>query len=97
MFGRRRPRRIVLVYSREGCHLCDEAIALLEGERRRHRLEIEVKDIGGDAELEARHGHEIPVVFIDGRKRFMGRVDRMLLRRLLSSPPNEDSSPDAPA
>jgi hypothetical protein len=44
-----------------------------------------VRDITNDPALLAEHGLEVPVVFIDGRKRFFGRVDPVLLRRALGS------------
>ena len=86
---RRKPERAVVVYSRDGCHLCDEALELLKAARRRHRLDIRVVDIAGDPDLEARHGERIPVVEIDGRERFFGRIDPVLLRRLLDHRPNQ--------
>lgn len=84
---RRGPRREVVVYSRDGCGLCDEALAELRAVERRFRLHVSVVDIAGDEALEVRHGERIPVVEIDGRERFFGRVDPVLLRRLLSEPP----------
>ncbi len=69
----------VIVYTRRGCHLCEEALDLL----RRHGLAPELVDIDTDPELRARYNHCVPVVVIDGRERFRGRVDERLLVRLL--------------
>ena len=69
----------VTVYTRAGCHLCDEAIDLL----RRRGLAVTTRDIDTDVELHARYDHCVPVVEIDGRVRFRGRVNEVLLRRLL--------------
>jgi glutaredoxin len=69
----------VVLYTREGCHLCDDAAEVL----RRHGLKFEVVDIDQDAELRERYDECVPVVEIDGRERFRGRVDPVLLRRLL--------------
>ena len=82
---RRRPERLVRVFTRDDCPLCDEALALLGRYRRRFRLNIELVDIAGDLELESRHGERIPVVEIDGKERFFGRIDEVLLRRLLAN------------
>jgi len=74
----------VVLYTRQGCHLCDDALALLE----RHGLRPSLVDIDVDPELRARYDHCVPVVEIDGRERFRGRVDELLLRRLLSGSGN---------
>jgi glutaredoxin len=71
----------VRVYSAAGCHLCDVAKELLERERPALGFELEVIDITGDAELEAAHREEIPVVFVAGRKAFKYHVDPVELRR----------------
>ncbi len=86
MFRRKKVRPVV-VYSRPGCHLCVEALTLLKAQSRRFGLKITVIDISGDTDLEARHGELIPVVEIDGRERFFGRVDPVLLHRLLAAGP----------
>ena len=73
----------VEVFSRPDCCLCEEAKELLERVRRTVTFDLEIRDISGDAELVQKFGHEIPVVFIEGRKAFKGRVDEgKLLRRL---------------
>jgi glutaredoxin len=69
----------VVVYSRAGCHLCDDAVALL----RENGLQPEVIDIDGDPNLHSRYDTCVPVVVIDGRERFRGLVNPVLLRRLL--------------
>jgi glutaredoxin len=72
---------VVVLYKKARCPLCDEALAVLGAELRRTRFELEVRDITNDPELLAVHGNEVPVVFIDGRKRFFGHVDPVLFRR----------------
>ncbi len=69
-----------ILYTREGCHLCDDARDLLE----QHGLTVEAVDIDQDPQLLARYNECVPVVFLDGKERFRGRVDGVLLRRLLS-------------
>jgi glutaredoxin len=80
--GPRPPLQIVL-YTRQGCHLCDDARAALDAAGRRYRLEVRAVDVDTDPELAARYGLEVPVVEVAGRVRFRGRVNRMLLERLL--------------
>ena len=50
------------IYSKPGCHLCDRAKEVIE----RCLVAFEVVDISGNAELEARYGHDIPVILLDG-------------------------------
>ena len=71
----------VTLYTRQGCHLCDEAATVLS----RHGLQAKTVDIDSDPELVGRYTNCVPVVVIDGKERFRGRVDRVLLRRLLRS------------
>lgn len=73
------PRLPAIVYSRPGCHLCEEAEALLL----RHGLSVSTIDIDAKAELLQRYDTCVPVVFINGKERFRGRVDERLLVRLL--------------
>jgi glutaredoxin len=70
----------ILLYSREGCHLCDIAADVLS----RNLLSFDVVDIDADPTLRERYNECVPVVVIDGRERFRGRVDELLLRRLLA-------------
>ena len=69
----------VRLMTRQGCCLCDEARQVLEA----HGLEVEAVDIDRDADLRERYTDCVPVVIIDGKERFRGRVDPLLLRRLL--------------
>jgi glutaredoxin len=69
-----------LIYTRPGCHLCEEAEALL----RKHGIEPQLVDIDADPALRERYTTCVPVVVIDGKERFRGRVNEILLRRLLA-------------
>ena len=73
------PMHNVVLYTRVGCHLCDDARDLLE----RHGLTPRLVDVDRDEQLAAEHGNCVPVVEIDGRVRFRGHVNSVLLRRLL--------------
>ncbi|MEX0976037.1 MAG: glutaredoxin family protein [Woeseia sp.] len=56
----------IRVYSRQGCHLCEQLIEeLLQLLRRRHSIEI--RDIDNDINWQGQFGERIPVVEIDGR------------------------------
>jgi glutaredoxin len=73
------------VYSRRDCSCCDQALRLLERFRRRYRFRVEVIDIDRDPALVARHGEWVPVVSIGGKVRFRGKVNPVLLERLLTA------------
>jgi glutaredoxin len=73
----------VILYTRSGCHLCDEARDVLT----RHGLELELVDIDANEILRQQFDTCVPVVEIDGKIRFRGRVDSVLLRRIVSRVP----------
>ena len=83
-----RPKRASLpiaidFYTRTGCHLCEEALAELELATKRFSLLIRSIDIDQDQALVKQYGELVPVVVVQGRERFHGRVNRVLLERLL--------------
>ena len=75
--------RVITLYTRPGCHLCEEAKAVIEpmlGEFGARLREVNIDD---DAELKRRYGTDIPVVFIGARKAAKHRVDAVKFRRQL--------------
>jgi glutaredoxin len=81
------PRQIpeceVILYTRQGCHLCEDAHAILERVRQRFGFTLRVVDIDPDPELIRLYGEQVPVVTVDGQVRFRGQVNEVLLTRLL--------------
>ncbi len=73
------------IYSRPGCHLCDEMTAIVQRVARSAPgpIRIEEIDISTDPDLEARYGVEIPVLFVDGKKAAKYRVTEEELTRIL--------------
>lgn len=69
----------VIVYTRDGCHLCEDAYQLLL----KYGFKPKLVNIDADSELRDRYHVWVPVVVIDGKERFRGRVDEVLLKRLL--------------
>ena len=74
----------VTLSGRPGCHLCDEARAVLEGVRADAPFELREIDIERDDELFKRYLERIPVVCLDGEELFELFVDERTLRRRLS-------------
>jgi glutaredoxin len=74
----------VTLYSRPGCHLCDDARAVIERVCAELGEEYDEVSIVGDPELSDRFGEEIPVTFVDGRQHDFWRVDETRLRTALT-------------
>jgi len=77
------PLARAVLYTRQGCHLCDDALAVL----RQHGIEPQLVDVDADETLRERFNECVPVVEIDGKIRFRGRIDPVLLRRLIPARP----------
>ena len=60
----------VVVYTKEGCHLCERVIAQLEKMNSTHTSEIAIQDITSDLDLFERYKDVIPVVSVDGEVKF---------------------------
>jgi len=73
------------IYSKPGCHLCDDMKQLVIRLSQSMPLRLEEIDISQDPELEARYGLEIPVLMVDGRKAAKYRISDGELRRLLEA------------
>ena len=77
------------IYSKPGCHLCDEMKSLVSRvvglHAARHGISIDEIDISSDRALLDRYGLEIPVLFIDGKKVAKYRVSEEELTRMLKS------------
>ncbi len=69
---------LVLV-TREGCHLCDEALGLL----RSLGHEPELADVDADDRLHDLYDWRVPVILVDGRVVAEGRIERGALRKAL--------------
>lgn len=65
----------VEIYSRPGCHLCDDAKEVIERVQRRYPFVLKITNIETNSALETAYGTEIPVITINGNKAFKYRVD----------------------
>jgi glutaredoxin len=73
------------LYGKPGCHLCEEARAVVEQVRQAHPFELEEVDITRDPTLEARYRERIPVIAIDGRETLELVIEATELQRALAS------------
>ena len=79
------PHRDIVMYTRKGCHLCEQAGEELERARQRYGFAFRTVDVDGDPALVRQYGECVPVVTVNGQVRFRGAVNRVLLERLLAS------------
>jgi predicted thioredoxin/glutaredoxin len=70
--------RVVLV-TRKGCHLCDQALSLLQELGAAHEL----ADVDVDEELFRLYDWRVPVVLVDGVVAAEGKIDKGTLKRLI--------------
>lgn len=71
------------VYSKPGCHLCEEAIRTLTLLQAQTPFTLEEISIQDDPELFAEYGEQIPVVLLNGDVLFEYTVDESVLRQKL--------------
>lgn len=68
------------IYTRQGCHLCEAAEELLKS----FELQPVLVDIDTRPDLLSKYTNCVPVVVMDGKVRFRGRIDTRLLKRILN-------------
>ena len=78
--------KVVTLYSRRACGLCDEARDVILAERRNAPFVFQEVLIDGDDTLELRYGLRVPVVEIDGEEEFELTVDPEAFRSLVRPP-----------
>ena len=84
MPGRSHQVIALTLYSRPGCHLCDEMKTVINRVAQSTPLHLEEIDISSRADLEERYGLEIPVLFVAGKKAAKYRIGEEELRRVLA-------------
>ena len=79
----------VTLFSRPGCHLCDDARVVLEGVRATHPFALDERDIEADDATFKAYLERIPVIALDGEELYEFHVDAEDLRARLSLPDPE--------
>jgi len=74
---------VVTLYSRPGCHLCEEAKASIQPLLAEFGATLHEVNIDSDPDLAAQFGHDIPVIFIGAHKAAKHRVNPQQFRRQL--------------
>jgi glutaredoxin len=83
----RRPD--VAIFHAQGCHLCERALAQLRELQQELEFDLREIDIGGVAHLEQTYREWIPVVEIDGRRRFTYHLQPDVFRRAVAQAASE--------
>ncbi len=73
----------VLIYTKHGCHLCDEVKAQLRSLQQSYPFELREQNIVEDAEIYEKFKDDIPVIFINGRKAFKCGINEQEFTRRL--------------
>ncbi len=74
---------VVTLIGKPGCHLCDDARAVIAKVAAEVGASVEERDITQDPELYRKYWEQIPVVLVDGAQHDFWRVDEKRLRRAL--------------
>lgn len=74
----------VIIYSKKDCCLCDRAKQVLLKVKENTNFTLQEKDIITDKELLKKYQTEIPVIFVNGKKKFKFFIEEKRLRRLLN-------------
>jgi glutaredoxin len=73
----------VTLYGKPGCHLCDDARAVVLAVRDERPFELDEVDVSVDPALNRRYGERIPVVMVDGEELFEHFVNPVVLAERL--------------
>jgi glutaredoxin len=84
----------VVLYSRPGCHLCEEMKEVMNSSGGGELYTLEEVDIETDAELFARYQFEIPVLFINGVEAFRHRLRPDEFKAYVTALLNQEGPPD---
>lgn len=77
--------KTVTLIGKPGCHLCDDARAVIERVAAETGAAVTERDITQDAELYDRYWEQVPVVLVDGEQHTFWRVDEQRLRTALTA------------
>lgn len=76
----------VVVLTRQGCHLCEQAIEVVAAVCAETGESYDTRDVDADPELRRLYTDQVPVTFVDGAQHDFWRVDPARLRAALTRP-----------
>lgn len=74
----------VLLYKKEGCHLCDEAEDILEKLKKDRKFFLERITLEENTDMFERYGNKVPIVFINDRMAFEFKLDEQAFVKKLA-------------
>ena len=74
---------LVTLYGKPGCHLCDDARAIVQRVRAQRPFELHEVDVSLDPALHREYGERIPVLALDGVELFEFHVEEAVLLQQL--------------
>jgi thiol-disulfide isomerase/thioredoxin len=84
LFGRKRRDDLsVVVYTRQGCHLCDDLWSAISKFQTEYHFKLSAVDVDADPDLVAKFHTCVPVVEVNGKVRLRGRWNAVLFQRIL--------------
>jgi glutaredoxin len=76
--------RLVTIYKKPGCHLCDEVEQVIRQVATRRRFRLERKNILDDPALQEKYETAVPVVEVDGQEIARYRLTAFALETALT-------------
>lgn len=76
--------KVVTIYSRRGCHLCELAMEKARELQPELHFQIEEIFIDGDESLTSAYGEQVPVIHIDGKPHDFFRINEERFRAAIS-------------
>ncbi|MCR6712423.1 MAG: glutaredoxin family protein [Demequina sp.] len=74
----------VTMYTRAGCHLCDDALEVVAAACQASGSDYQLVDVDATPELRERFGEQVPVVTVDGQTVGFWRIDPQVLAQALA-------------
>ena len=83
------PMCKVTLFTKPGCHLCDDVKAVIEHVQARKPFILEIRNILDTPDDNVRYQHEIPVVFVNGQEISRYRLSEVRLEWALENIPEQ--------
>lgn len=75
----------ITLYSKDSCSLCEIAKGIIERLSREYKFEFESVDIVENEDLYESYKNDVPVISVNGREIFRGRISEQLLKSILEN------------